>query len=745
MPSNPPKQTDASFLGVALRAETLDAKTRSVETVITSETPILARDLRSWDIIDEVLMVDGFQGVDQVPILDSHDRSSITKVLGSVREIRREGNQIVGRLFFAENPNKTQLGELADRAWELVEQGHQKDTSVRAPWTAFVDLEKGTTATVNGRSFTAGVRNLRVITEWTIREVSVLPVGADQHARIRAEMGMVPQEERNKTMNKELQKFLEHLGLKAEATRAEAGEFYLTMGSEVRERAKAVFDGEVTADQQIAAMSTRGDKDDDAPPADPPQETLRGDPPAKNAPQDAAAIAQEALRADRERRAAIRKLGGEDIPEDLVERACEDGSTVEEAKGAFLTAIRADRQAPVGGSFSIHSRSHDVDCTERSLAAGLMMRSGNIIELGDNATEVQRSEWEQDMDRGQRYSDMAMIDICREALRMAGQTIPVGREETIRAAVSTVALSNVFSNVVGKRFMQAFEQAIDSTLGWTDEIDVPDFKTQTLVRLGKMAGLDVLPRGGQADHADIEDQAESFKILRFAKQFGVDEQDIIDDNMMAFSRIPRHMGAAAARLRPDSVFWVLLNNAALADSVALFHATHRNLGTAALAAAGLQAGITAMGNQYELKGKEKIPLNVQTRHLIVPNDLDFTADILLNSADRRDDTLTANGTRNPLKQRGIQLHTDSRLGVNGVVDPITKEKKVGTATNWFLAADASIAPAILVAYLAGRGRRPRLRNFVMNQGRWGIGWDIAHEIAAVAEAFEGLYKSTGAA
>jgi len=134
-------------------------------------------------------------------------------------------------------------------------------------------------------------------------------------------------------------------------------------------------------------------------------------------------------------------------------------------------------------------------------------------------------------------------------------------------------------------------------------------------------------------------------------------------------------------------------------------------------------------------------LNVKARHLLVPQDLKWTALTLITPASPGTYSPT---TYNPLQGEEVLLHVDNRLGVAGVTDPATETAYAGTATNYFLAANASEAPTIEVGYLRGTSRRPVVRSFVLDKGQWGIGWDINHDIGAKALDYRGLYKATGA-
>jgi len=259
--------------------------------------------------------------------------------------------------------------------------------------------------------------------------------------------------------------------------------------------------------------------------------------------------------------------------------------------------------------------------------------------------------------------------------------------------------------------------------------------------------FDAINAGG----LDINDWKESYKIARYAGKFTLDEQDIINDRFGALEQqSPMDMGLSAAQLRPGLVYSEILNNAALdADGGNLFNATavttlggHANYGTTgtALDATPLQAGISAIASQ-RIKNR---PLNLQPRFLIVPQALRWTAEILLKSQQRIISSASG-GTYNPLENLLVPI-VDDRLGVSGVVDPRTGNVVAGSATNWLLACRPGDqgAKTIMVGYLAGSGRAPKIRSYVLDRGQWGIGWDIAMDIGVKALDFRAMYLATGA-
>ncbi|UCG33292.1 MAG: hypothetical protein JSU68_01425 [Phycisphaerales bacterium] len=719
---------DLTARTLTVRAESINEEARSVEAVLATEAPTTVYDFRSWRLIDEVLRVEGAQLPAQVVMLESHMRYGLDTVLGSVRGMKKESGEVVGRLFFAEGD------EAAERAWQKVKQGHLTDVSVGYRAIEYTDIKPNTSAVVNGKRYTAGERTLRITTKWRIREGSLVPIGADEGAKIREEH--CGTQHRETKMNEELRKYLESLGLRTSASEDSAWAFFGMLDGDRRAEAETLRDGKPEQKSEDPSKPE---------PAEPQRQQPEHKPEAPT-PQlstvDTEAVRADAIRAERKRVTEIRKLAGEDISEELVQRAIDEGWDTGRASEAFLKAMRDGRDAPVDGDVpAIHSRDHERDCNVRTLAAGVQMRADvDLIEPG--ASDAQRAAMANLMEQGQRYADMSMLDVCRECIRLDGGRLPHTRIDQVRAAVSGATLASVFTTAVQARMLRSYVEYPDST-DWAGSEDVMDFKTNERMQLGKTAGLQKLARGDTAKHATIGDNKEEYKVARYAKQFVADEMDIIDDRFNVIRQTPAEMGAAARRLRPDLVYSILLANAALGnDSIALFQAaTHANYGTTGttLAAATLQAGIAAMAKQTQ----DGVNLNLNPRWLIVPQDLRFTARILLKSAERIIASASG-GTLNPLLQEDIEIRMDNRIGAAGVTDPATGTAYTGGAAYWYLAASTTQAPTIIVGYLRGTGRTPVLRSFPLTQGQWGIGWDIKMDIGAKALDYRGLYFATGA-
>jgi hypothetical protein len=140
----------------------------------------------------------------------------------------------------------------------------------------------------------------------------------------------------------------------------------------------------------------------------------------------------------------------------------------------------------------------------------------------------------------------------------------------------------------------------------------------------------------------------------------------------------------------------------MADGVALFHATHKNLmtsGTSALSAAAL---ITARSKMVVQKDPDSLVdggLNIRPKYLLVPAVLEGLAGQIVRSSS---DPAQANpGVVNPAFNM-VEVLAEARLDAN-------------SATAWYLMADAGMYDTIEVSYLNG------VQAPTMEQQ---LGWDV---------------------
>lgn len=746
----PDQQRDITTRSIQVRAATIDEQQRTVEAVVSTESPVEVYDWRSGNVIDEILLGSGAAIPDQMPLLANHSRWSLDDMLGSIRNLRLENGSIIGRLHFASD-------EDSERAWQKVRGGHITDVSVGYRVNASIEIQPGQTTNVNGMTYTAGKRTLRVATQWTPKEGSLVPIGADQAAKIREHSDLSTRKEHD--MDPKLRKYLESIGLRAEANNLEAWEFLGKLQGDQLARAQQI----VLNVEPVTTGTSEGAREGAT---DPPAGDDTGDR-GDNTP-DPEEAAQRAVAAERTRVREITQLAGSDVPAAIRQQAIDEGWDANRAAAVFLEAVRVARTEQPATPVPYHetARTGNVaGATVRSLAAGLLIGQGLDpaqshcrMHTGRGMPTSRDELTPQDCEAGHAFRRMSAIDLVRECARQDSGRLYWDPDEAIRAAsVSGGTLSYVFTTNVYARLLEGWTQMADTTVGWCDEEDVANFLTQEDISLQASARLEQLGRGGEAKHATVSDTHETYKIARYAKQFVVDEQDIIDDRLGAIMRMPMEMGQAARNLRPDLVYSLLLENPTLvADSGAVFNSTavttsggHANLGTAALSSTALKAAITAMV-KHRLNRTTANPgqqLTIRPRFLIVPAALEWTARELTAAAALAklfaDSSDPFYAQLNLLAQEGLRTVPDDRIGAIGVLDPRSGAARTGSDTNWFLTSGPG--RGLRVAYRRGTGRSPQLRSFTLDKGQWGLGWDINMDIGAAFLDFRTWYKSTGAA
>ncbi|HPT48296.1 MAG TPA: hypothetical protein PLM07_20630 [Candidatus Rifleibacterium sp.] len=158
----------------------------SVEFILATEEPARVWDWERFDVIREVIAADGVivPKNGQIPLVDSHDRSTIDNILGSVREIRREGAEVIGRLYFANT-------DAAKRAAEMIREGHLDSGSVGYEQNETQWINDGESVVYNGRSFSGPMLLTR---KWSPKEFSLVAIGADPNAKARAKAESVAEQ-----------------------------------------------------------------------------------------------------------------------------------------------------------------------------------------------------------------------------------------------------------------------------------------------------------------------------------------------------------------------------------------------------------------------------------------------------------------------------------------------------------------------------------------------------------------------
>jgi len=153
---------------------------------------------------------------------------------------------------------------------------------------------------------------------------------------------------------------------------------------------------------------------------------------------------------------------------------------------------------------------------------------------------------------------------------------------------------------------------------------------------------------------------------------------MINDDLNALSRLPQMFGAASARLESGIVYGVLMDNAAMNDGTALFHADHGNLGTpGAPSETTISELEQAMMNQKGLDDLDYI--NVSPSFIVSGTAYKVTIQKLLSSV------LSATTSN-------VNVYANA---MTQIVDPNI------TGNKWYMIANPGLIDTIETGYLEG--------------------------------------------
>lgn len=402
------------------------------------------------------------------------------------------------------------------------------------------------------------------------------------------------------------------------------------------------------------------------------------------------------------------KLGPE-VATDLIGR----GLTVDEARSAIFE-ILIERDVPtVPHPASRPPYFEGVHDHTRGAAASTvpLMAEGLAARLGGPAPS----------EAARPYAHMRFLDLLRELHVQRGGRRDIPDHLLVRGGMHTTSDFPALLTEAGNRMLRA---GYDSYQGGIRRIarqtTARDFRPIQKLNLGEAPALLKVGEHGEVTHGSAAEAKETYSIETFARIFSITRQALINDDLNAFGDFSRRQGRAAAELIASELVKLLVSNPVMGDGVALFHATHANLGTAGvISIASLGEGMKLMRRQT---GLDKVtPIDVQPRFLVVPASIETVAR-------QTTATITAN-----------QVQNVQPFSLDVVVDP---RLDGSSAISWYLAADPNAIDTIEFAFLDG-AQGPQ---FETREGFDILGAEmrVVLDLGTGVIDFRGLVKNNGA-
>lgn len=438
---------------------------------------------------------------------------------------------------------------------------------------------------------------------------------------------------------------------------------------------------------------------------------------------DLDAVRKEGVEQEFERRKNINEIFEPfgDKHSELQKRCIDNAETnVEQARKLLLDSVGAEGSAlSIDADVSIIPGEDSTDKFRKGASEALEFRCG-LITNADELKKVSANEF-----RSYSLCEIARRALIIQNINASGMT----KMEMIgRALTSSSDFPILLANVANKALNRGYDETPETFQLWTRKGQLSDFKISDRDALSSFSNLDIVDEGAEYTHGGFSEFREQIQLITYGKLFSLTRQAIINDDLNAFSEVPRKMGRAAARRVGDVVYAVLTVNANMSDGNPLFDATHSNEdsagASAAITAVSFSALRQAMATQTDPSGNGII--GYAARWLLVPHGKEDEAKVLMGSSN--DPAATITGVPNPVKGQA-EVIVDHRLTEDDVND-------------WYVLADANIHDTVEVAFLDGNDR-PVLEQ----QDGWtvdGVDFKVRIDAAAKALDWRGMQHQTGA-
>ena len=706
---------------VTVREQTADTKKKSVEVVIATENPVERYDENSGQVIPEILKMSGIQfrgNKKQLPIVDSHDRSTVQNVLGSVRNLRIERGQLVGDAVFASD-------QRSQEAYSKLVDGHLTDFSITATPKNVERIKRGDVWRSDDQEISGPAD---IVTEWIPTDASLVAAGADETSTVRELKRSYRLIERS-SMNEEMKAQLVAMGMPEDVATAEDALAW-AMANMGTQRAEDEAEAE-DMDEEIEKAYKEEDEED-----------MEREDMKEEEKEDKVA---RALRADAKRRKEIQALcAGAKLSRSYADQLCNNGTSLKNAREQILRKIMTKPLGSSSGREKISFTSSGDDRFAEAMRGGLISRALGNAAIPNSSKNVAGSDEFRNFSlmrmaerwlnrQGVNTDKMLDRDIAMAAL---GAPAAINRYNIERSAYHTSgSFSNLLLDAANKTLLAAYEEAPFTYESWVRKAPaVGDFKNINRIRFSESPNLEVVPETKPYKEQLYTDNRTSYSIDKYGAVFSVSWETVVNDDLDAISRIPAMHGNAARRKQNNVAYSVLFNNPLMNDGVALFgsHSSGTNLSgaSASPSVSTLNAAFVAMMTQKGLN--EDTIINAQPRFLIVPAALSATAmQLLTSSADplAGGSTTTGNSNTNniygPNGSRGLQLIVEPLLDAN-------------STTAWYVAADNRSIDTLEITFLQGE-ESPVLEN------EWDFQTDcykykIRQTFGVAAIDWRGLYK-----
>jgi HK97 family phage prohead protease len=251
------------------------------------------------------------------------------------------------------------------------------------------------------------------------------------------------------------------------------------------------------------------------------------------------------------------------LDETVAEELISNDTSINEARKLVLEKMASSQPKPVDTSVKIEVSSVNEDKRREIFETSILARiDGNNFKNDENSKAI--------------YGQNLLRQIESFIPRHSMESDSAYAKRTMASSDLPKALANIAEKSLQKQYdlqPKTFQQ-------WSRQDTLRNYKEFSQVKSGDFSSLVERPENAEFEIGSFGEANETVQLKDYGKIHAFSSQMLVNDDLGVLARLSSSGGIAAARLENRLAYQALVTNKVMKDGVALYHATHKNLGTA---------------------------------------------------------------------------------------------------------------------------------------------------------------------